>query len=211
MYKSEDQINLYVINLDERKDRWDNIVKTFTDPYFNIIRVKAIKDRKGWAGCFLSHIECIRIGKDAGLKNILVLEDDCIPYDSIEIFLNRLKTIKEFLDKINDWDIYLGGTVHILPNSYKNIISYKTEKFVEFNKAYTTHLICYNSKVYEYFLSLKPILPIDEIWHGKIKAIVSVPFLAKQIPGYSDIVGKQKSDDIRIEQANKILLDYLSK
>jgi hypothetical protein len=93
----------------------------------------------------------------------------------------------------------------------EDINNYGGVRYVEFNKDYATHLICYNSKVYDYFLSLKPILPIDEIWHGKIKAIVSVPFLAKQIPGYSDIVGKQKSDDIRIEQANKILLDYISK
>lgn len=203
------KIDLYVINLDERPDRWENIIKTFSNQCFNIIRVKAYKENQGWIGCFKSHIECIRIAKNAGLKNILILEDDCIPYSDIETFIIRIKIIKEFLDKINDWDIYLGGTVHIVPDTYKNIITYKNEKFVEFNKAYTTHLICYNSKIYDYFLSIKPVLPIDEIWHNKIKAIVSVPFIAKQLSGYSDIVQSNKSDDIRIETANKTLIQYV--
>ncbi len=204
-------INLYVINLDERTDRWENIVKTFTDPVFNIIRVNAYKEKQGWIGCFRSHIECIRLAKEAGEKNVLVIEDDCIPYSDIESFKSRLRTIKEFLDRISVWDIYLGGTVHVVPDTYKNIITYKNEKFVEFNKAYATHLICYNSKVYDYFLSVKPILPIDEIWHGKIKAIVSVPFIAKQLPGYSDIVQSNKSDDLRIELANKTLIQCIEK
>ncbi len=209
-YKNE-KIDLYVINLDERSDRWENIIKTFSDPFFNLIRVKAFKENQGWIGCFKSHIECIRIAKNSGLKNILVIEDDCIPYSDIETFKTRIKTIKEFLDRISIWDIYLGGTVHIVPDTYKNIITYKNEKFVEFNKAYATHLICYNSRVYDYFLSIQPVLPIDEIWHNKCKAIVSVPFIARQLPGYSDIVQSNKSDDIRIETANKILIQYIEK
>ncbi len=203
------KICLFVINLDERIDRWNNIIKIFSDPYFEIKKISAIKKQNGCEGCFLSHIECIRLAKDLGLKNIMVLEDDCIPYDDIETFKSRIKIIKEFLDRINDWEIYLGGTVHIVPGSYQNIISFKGEKFVEFNKAYATHMICYNSKVYDYFLSLKPVLPIDEIWHGKIKAIVSVPFIAKQLEGYSNIVGSNKSDEIRITEANKKLIEYI--
>ncbi len=203
------KICLFVINLDERIDRWNNIMKIFSDPYFEIKKISAIKKQNGWEGCFLSHIECIRLAKDLGLKNIMVLEDDCIPYDDIETFKSRIKIIKEFLDRINDWEIYLGGTVHLVPGSYQNIISFKGEKFVEFNKAYATHMICYNSKVYDYFLSLKPVLPIDEIWHGKIKAIVSVPFIAKQLEGYSNIVGSNKSDEIRITEANKKLIEYI--
>lgn len=203
------KIDLFIINLDERLDRWKNILNIFSDPYFSIRRISAIKEKNGWQGCFLSHIQCIRLAKELGLKNVMVLEDDCIPYENIESFKSRIKIIKEFLDRINDWEIYLGGTVHIVPNSYQNIISFKGEKFVEFNKAYATHMICYNSKVYDYFLSLKPDLPIDEIWHGKLKAIVSVPFIAKQLEGYSDIVRSNKSDEKRIKDANEKLINYI--
>jgi GR25 family glycosyltransferase involved in LPS biosynthesis len=206
----EDKIDLYVINLDERKDRWESILKSFNNPYFNLIRVSAIKENQGWIGCFKSHIECIKIAKNKGLKNIMVIEDDCIPIDSMDKFIGRLKVVKEFLDKINDWDIYLGGTVMASPFTYKNIISFKNEKFVEFSKAYATHMICYNSKVYDLFLSFQPKLPIDEIWHGKINAIVSVPFLVRQLPGFSDINGCMKSDDLRISQANQTLIQYIN-
>ncbi len=205
----QEKIDLYVINLEERKDRWEDIIKTYNQKYFNLIRVNAIKDRKGWIGCLKSHLECVRIAKEKNLSNIMVIEDDCIPMENQELFVKRIFKIKKYLDSNTDWEIYLGGTVSAIPFSYGNKIIYEDETFVKSNKAYATHMICYNEKVYDFFLTADKRFPIDEVWHGKIKALISVPFLVKQKPGYSDIVKDNKSDEKRINEANTIFINYI--
>ncbi len=205
-------IDLYVINLDKRKDRWEHIIKTFNIPDINLIRVQAVEseNKKGWIGCFESHKKCIRIAKEQGLKNIMVIEDDCLPLDTdINIFKSRLVTIKNYLDTHDDWNIYLGGTATFGPPDYDRIIKYENETFVEFSRAYMTHMIAYNSNCYDLYLDYQITKPVDEFWFGKIKAIVSVPFLATQLEGFSDIVRKHKSDRVRINEGNQRLIKYL--
>ena len=70
-------LDIYVINLSERTDRWEQIITELgTD--FNLIRVNAVKHEIGTIGCFMSHQKCIQIAKDNGLSSIIVAEDDCI-------------------------------------------------------------------------------------------------------------------------------------
>jgi len=206
-------IDLYVINLEKRKDRWEHILKTFSDPDINLIQVSAIEaDRKkGWVGCFESHKKCIRIAKEQGLKNIMVIEDDCLPMDlDPGVFKSRLVKIKNYLDTHDDWNIYLGGTATFGPKDYDKIIKHEDETFVEFTRAYMTHMIAYNSNCYDLYLDYQIVKPIDEFWFGKIKALVSVPFLATQLEGYSDIINKNKSDTARINEGNQRLIKYLN-
>ena len=204
-------IDLYVINLATRTDRWEHIIKTFSDPEINLIKVEAEVDvKKGWIGCFLSHKKCLRIAKENGLKNIMVIEDDCLPMNlNKESFKSRLFKIKNYLDTHDDWNIYLGGTATISPSNYKNVIKYEDETFVEFTRAYMTHMICYNNNVYDLYLNQDITKPVDEFWFGKIKALISVPFLATQLEGYSDIIRRKKSDTKRINDANNILVKYI--
>ncbi len=205
-------IDIYVINLEKRKDRWEHIVKTFNIPDINLIRVQAVEsvNKKGWIGCFESHKKCIQIAKEQGLKNIMVIEDDCLPLDTdITIFKSRLEIVKNYLDTHDDWNIYLGGTATFGPPDYDRIIKYENETFVEFTRAYMTHMIAYNSNCYDLYLDYQITKPVDEFWFGKIKAIVSVPFLATQLEGFSDIVRKHKSDRIRINEGNQRLIKYI--
>lgn len=203
-------IDLYVINLPHRKDRWDHMVKTFSDPEFNLIRVEAETNKKPWIGCFLSHKKCLQIAKNEGLKNMWVLEDDCEPIDP-DNFKSRFLKIKNYLDSNNNWDIFLGGTATIIPHSHKKVIKFEDQVFVEFHKAFMTHMVCYNSKVYDFYLDDKMLVPVDEFWFGKIKALIPVPFIATQLEGYSDIVRKKKSDKKRISDANDLLIKYINK
>ena len=202
-------IDLYVINLEKRKDRWENVIKKFNDPNFNIIRINAIETKRGWQGCFQSHVKCLHEAKNKGLKYIIVIEDDCEPIQDLTIFKSRLETILEFLESNENWYIYLGATVSIQPYSYKDIIRYKDETFVEFTKAFTTHFTIYNEKSYDFFLNSKQQKPIDEDWFGHFRALISIPFLAKQITGHSDIIGRIKSDDIRLHTAEKQMLTFI--
>lgn len=204
-------IDLYVINLPHRKDRWDHMIKTFSDPEFNLIKVEAeTHNKKSWIGCFMSHKKCLQIAKDKGLNNVWVLEDDCEPID-IESFKDRFLKIKNYLDSNNDWNIFLGGTASLHPNSYNKIIKFDDQVLVEFAKAYMTHMVCYNQNVYDMFLNDPMYKPVDEFWFNKIKALIPVPFIATQLEGYSDIIKKVKSDKTRILEANNKLIKYINK
>lgn len=178
-------IDLYVINLDERIDRWQQIQRDFSNfQEFNLIRIPAIKHKRGKIGCFLSHKKCIQIAKDKGLKYIIVVEDDCIPCQN---FSERFKQIKQYLDGTDTWNIYLGGTVKVQPKNIKNNFVYGSERLVEIDKGNSTQFICYNNTIYDFYLNIETNIAVDKIWHNKFNALVSLPFIAYQGGGYSDI------------------------
>ena len=118
---------IYCINLDDRPDRWryvhDHLVKFGLKN--KIERFSAIDVRKdpelkkhekllqdnfsllAMCGCMLSHRKIIEYAKQAGLKNVLVLEDD------IKILESNVGSIRKSLNQLVklDWDIfYLGAT-----------------------------------------------------------------------------------------------------
>lgn len=199
-------LDIYVINLEERQDRFEKIKDTFKN--FNIIRIDAIKHEKGYIGCFLSHLECIKIAKENNLKNILVIEDDCIPYYTENNFESRLIKIKNILDNRDDWDIFLGCSSRYFDSSIISYIIIDDEKFVKTSFSYTTNMICYNSKIYDFFLNAIINVPIDLYWNSKIIAFLSVPFIATQDEGYSNIAKKKISLKHKIVSCNDNLLQY---
>jgi len=202
-------IDLYVINLNKRGDRWENIKKTFSDPYFNLIRVEAVEDKKGWIGCFMSHKKCLEIAKEKNLPYTIVIEDDCVPFEPTN-FLDRFKKIVEYLETHDDWNIMIGSTASIRPSYYDNVVPFaENEYFIEFNSAFMTHMVFYNKNIYDFYINEKITKPVDEFWHKKIKALIPVPFIAKQYPNFSDIIKRNKSDELRTNEANSTLQIYL--
>ncbi len=202
-------IDVYVINLNKRTDRWENIQKNFSDPYFNLIRVEAVEHKKGWVGCFMSHKKCLEIAKEKNLPYIFVIEDDCIPFEPSN-FIVRLKKIVNYLETHDDWNIMIGSTASTKPSFYDKIIPFdENDYFVEFNSAFMTHMVFYNKNIYDFFLNEEITSPIDQFWHRKIKALIPVPFIAKQYPNFSDIIKKNKSDELRTQQTNSLLRIYI--
>lgn len=177
--------DIYVINLAERTDKMENINKKFGDK-FNIIRIDAVKHEIGWKGCFLSHKKCLELAKQNNLKNIFVIEDDCEPYNNNLIY-DKLCSIKRILDKNEDWDIWLGGCNKPFPIEKTEI---EGEIFIKLKRARCTHMICYNSSVYDFFLNNEMEEPIDCVWYKKINAYTCYPFVAFQTPYISDISKK---------------------
>jgi GR25 family glycosyltransferase involved in LPS biosynthesis len=202
-----EKIDIYVINLEERKDRWEEIQKNFKN--FNLIRVEAIKRKNGARGCFLSHIKCLKIAKEKNLKNIIVIEDDCKP---VEDFYKRLLTIKKYLDENNSWSIYLGGTNRVFLSDIQNNFIFDNEKFVEVDKGFMFHFICYNNTIFDFFLEKEnnSDIPIDKIWHGNFNALVSVPFIAYQNDGFSNILNKAVSYNGKTMSSEKSLLSIFN-
>ena len=200
-----------VINLKERKDRWDKVVNNFND--FKLLRIDAVKHDNGAVGCFMSHQKAISLAKSLKLKYIFVLEDDCIPTEN---FKERFKIIKEYLNSNNDWDLYLGGGI-IKPawcngwaNNFKKHFNYKYEKFVEISKSYGFHFVCYNESVYDFFLNINVYdTPIDKIWWRNKKTIISYPFIGIQDEGYSDIQERCTSTKGKTKHSQEYLKKFI--
>ena len=198
--------DVYVINLEERKDRLEHIKKKFSE--YNIIVVDAIKHIEGYKGCFLSHKKCIQIAKEKKLKYIIVIEDDCLPLDN---FSTRLENIISFLESYNNWDLLIGGGFHICPFHIQGKIEISTENLYKINGGYCTHLVIYNHTSYEYFLDQDISRPIDHTWQNNLQCLVPVPFIATQIDDFSDISNNiQTSFSRKIKLNNKRLLKYLT-
>ena len=69
------------INLDKRTDRRQEMDTQFkeygiTDDIYE--RFSAIPHNNGTVGCGYSHLEVLRIARDSGYKNIIILEDDFV-------------------------------------------------------------------------------------------------------------------------------------
>lgn len=215
---NNEEFDFVVINLKDRKDRWEKIEKNFSD--YKLLRLEAVKHNNGAVGCFKSHQEAIKIAKKLGLKKIFVLEDDCIPCEN---FKERFNIIKEYLDNNDDWNLYYGGVI-IKPewckgweNNFKEYLNYKGENFVRLSKSYTTHFTVYKETVYDYFLNInKYKYPIDAVWHlgynmPKLTALTSHPFIGTQDDGYSNILNIPTSIKGKTKLSQELLAEYIEK
>jgi len=178
--------------MSEREDRWKQIQALYSN-YFTLIRVNAIQHAEGWKGCFLSHKKCIQLAKHSKMDQIIVMEDDCVPFLNISDFVKRLNIICEQLNKLKAWHIFLGGVYgNSIPPATRSskLIQIKNQKYQQIHFGFCTHLIIYNSSCYEFFLQHPVNRPIDHVWHGKLTALIPLPFLANQNNGFSNIQHK---------------------
>lgn len=218
-------ISFFVINLQIANERMNLIYKSFKN--YNIIRIDGISHKLGYKGCLLSHLKCIQYAKNNKLKYIWVLEDDCSP--NVD-FINRFLIVNEYLDKHNDWNLYLGGCNKVSEQNILDKFSYKNENFIKVDFAHCMHMVCYNEKIYDYFLKfllntnnistnnvnydtndLFYSKPIDIIWRNFTNAIISVPFLAYQTSEYSYIEQKNVKYYRSLKKTEKILMDHIDK
>jgi GR25 family glycosyltransferase involved in LPS biosynthesis len=193
--KGGEKQTAYVINLDERTDRWNQIQNSFKGYNINLERVSAVRDQVGWKGCGYSHIKVIRAAKEKKLPFVLIMEDDCKP---TEHFRNWFK-IKEWLDKNTDkWDIFLGGNSYYgfsgKDNSVKAICKIDGIKLYN-TKATSLQFYYVNSTAYDKILEWETYIknndtwiPID-LWPNKIglRCVSSTPFIAFQEISHSNI------------------------
>ena len=176
---------IMVINLDTRPDRWEEITKAFQSLGWPALqRISAIRDTLGWKGCLKSHLKCLEIAKEKKFPWVLVLEDDCLPTQpSLTQFNELLPTLSKMKD---DYDIFLGGCTFIKDVS---IMQYKPPLFSL--KGLTTHFCLYSSGSYNKLINKLQIsdVPIDALYNNdpSIRMICTVPYIATQVPGKSDI------------------------
>ena len=125
----------FVINLDRRKDRYNDFLKRipfdsdvcerFSAIDGNNIKNFNYKDNPFIIGCHLSHKNVLNlVVKDESIKDddiILIFEDDVFFSDSFEVEIKKIVQFLKKLDKIN-YLLYIGGrfTLNFKPSSIKS-------------------------------------------------------------------------------------------
>ena len=98
---------VFVINLDNRRDRWEAIEQICRDSGLVPVRISAVHASPGWIGCGLSHLSVIDIAKEKRLPWVLILEDDAA-FDPECIA--RFRLILPYLwDTRGKWERFSGG------------------------------------------------------------------------------------------------------
>lgn len=173
------------INLRTRKDKRSAMQKQCGRRKIDISFFEAKPHQNPKRGCLESHLAVIKSAVDAGLKEILILEDDAK-------FIRPLKLPKY----PSNWDmLYLGGNVrHVFnrsnPDWYKMC-------------CWTTHAYIVNLQnaelVADILKAADQELEIDNYYiakiHSKYNCYMVNPIIAIQNDGYSDIEKKHVSYD----------------
>lgn len=146
------------------------------------------------------------------MKYIIVIEDDCMPLPNFDINLER---VLHYLETLDTWSIFLGGTFHTKEWSVKKQKQISNELTIcDINYGYCTHLTIYNSSFFDSVLNADTDVPLDHWWSTKNNTIahLCVPFLATQIVSVGDITNtSSKSITDRINKNNKQLNSLVGK
>lgn len=210
------RLPVVVINLDERKDRWEMVSNDMhREGLTQFKRFSAIKPtdiigsrpdflpgqkqsyRIGCLGCLLSHYNVIKQAKADGLDSLLIFEDDAgfTRGNALEIAQNSLNQLYDSKTGDPGFDLlYLSGT-HMKPcrplPGKPNV--------VQVQKTFATNAYIVRSTLYDFLLERLPKVTkeIDVFYTeavqtgGKFRCFCVKPHVTFQRPGYSDIQAKK--------------------
>ena len=92
------------INLNKRQDRREHIESLLSQYNISADRFEATEHSYGLYGCGLSHLAVLKMARDNGWKNVLILEDDIefnIPLQDLEKYLSKL------FEEGPDFDVFM--------------------------------------------------------------------------------------------------------
>ncbi len=191
---SENIDKIIYINLNKRTDRRAEIEEELNKFNLPFERFEAIETPEfGILGCGKSHLAVLKLAKERGYKNVLILEDDFTFIVSKETFEEQLTFF--FNDQI-DYDVLmLSYNLHEqMPTDYEyifKILNVQTASGYIVNQSYYDTLI----NLYEYAMPLLESTRIhwvyanDVVWNTIMPADKWVGFvkrIGKQRPSYSD-------------------------
>jgi GR25 family glycosyltransferase involved in LPS biosynthesis len=145
----------FVLNLERRKDRLEKITKELNYIGWDYEIFKAI-DMNDHRGCSLSHAEIIKIAKERGYSDVMVIEDDCTfmpyskilsddissKYENLEYYINNLApTLDRPVKVSNEYDLLIDLTDYPEAQPYHRGI-------------FATNCIMYNEKSYDKVLEI---------------------------------------------------------
>ena len=192
---------ILVINLDHRKDKWEQIQKDFKDWPVKLERVSAIKHTIGWKGCYLSHLKCVKIAKERNYPWVLYLEDDCMLTPGAK---QRFTKLLPFLWYARPhWDFFMGGLTGVTGCGLIN-----EEETLYMARGFGAHFCLIHSNTYDRIfdiMDIEPDEPCDSLYRSSMRLWITVPFIAKQYAGYSDISDNHKDSYSEYDEAEQML------
>ena len=206
---------IVIINLKESKQRWDKMESQLkSNGIYNYERFEAIDVSKaksyGWSipkahqnratyninfemqlACKLSHYEVIKLAKERGYNNVLVMEDDLIFEEEKTKKLNL--ALQEVVDKNIDWDfLYFCLSFEKLD---KQVGSY-VHKFIQAPSCccYATNAKCYDKIIQ--IIEKQQNDPVADIFcnhiHSNFNCYVIKPFLINSDPESVSLISSIK-------------------
>ena len=182
--KGDNPYDLYLINLDHRKDRMNNFLENSKTQPFNIFRFSAIKHPKGAVGCGLSHLSLIKYAKEKQLQYVIVAEDDAI------FKIETKSIIEKLVNNLDKWNIFNGAPSFW--DKRDDIYSIKisdsfTDELLNIEWGQSTSFMIYNSSVYDTILNYNFEEHIDQFISKNFRQTImrNKPF-SIQAASYSD-------------------------
>jgi hypothetical protein len=207
--------DLYVINLKHREDRRNEVLQDIKDTkIFNIKFFEAVKHKKGWIGCGLSHLYLVSYALTHNLPYIIVAEDDF----QFKINEDKIKSALDLLlspENISKWDVFNGSpTFFERESENKPVCYYKfnnnlDEQFVKIDWGQSTSFMIYNASSYQKILrySFKENTIIDQYVSRKfIQVAYKLGPFCIQRSSVSDL-----SNSFRGEEYEQYFIDYANK
>lgn len=148
------------------------------------------KYRQGALGCLMSHYEIIKLSKERGYKNVLILEDDTqFVVSDGETFMQKLESYSEQLNKIEN--IY--GLLYLVGNHRPQMVKQVSQNLLMTNHTLTTGSYIISEKAMDLVLdNIKgynreiDVFYIEQI-QQKLPCFCIHPHLTGQVSSYSDI------------------------
>jgi hypothetical protein len=187
-----------VINLDHRTDRWQRMVKDFSNSSFTLTRYPAVmitdpeisrKDRC-YIGVARTHIEIIKMCKNRNQKTVLILEDDCKLEPNWE---ENWYKARSYLDNnLDRWEVFNGAVCGI--ESCKRVVVIDNLYLLNTVGGCFAHWLYLNvDKAYEKLLAWEDHKKeIDLYYTFNFNHYTSYPLIAEQYNDYSDIGERNK-------------------
>lgn len=176
-------MNTYCINLNERREKWENTKIEASKLGITPRRFPAIKKSPGYVGCRITHRRLLTNVKSDGV--FMVIEDDIkVNCD------NPGKVMGEAITQLpEDWDmLYLGATLNQPLERY-------SENLYRIKRGWTTHAIIYNNQngVVDFILKNRQ-KKIDvfyaDVVQDKFNCFITYPMVLTQREGFSDVINK---------------------
>ena len=177
--------NIYIINLDKRKDRWKHCEEQMAKHVFTAERFKAIEATemiKGWQACTLSHIAVLEDARQRGFQRVLVLEDDFVFCDDFNGIFNAKYS--------NAYEVLYLGVGHKQPP-----VEFEFSNYYKVIEGYTSHAVAYSNvqELDDFLNECKKLETVIDVYlyqwfqRDRQTAFCFYPNLAWQLGGYSDI------------------------
>lgn len=200
-------LDIYCIHLAHRVDRMQHIESLrIRYPSLRIHIVDAIRDTDGHRGCILSHKKVLSFAKERKLPHAIVIEDDCdflLPENQL---IDSLVSSIRYIESHLDLDAVNGcGNLPVLTATRVDSLNRTT--FLKSFDVRTTHCIIYSASGYEKMLAFSEKIPID-IQTNSMNMVFTYPYLATQVPSYSDISKFDVSYD-NIEKSREFVKNRL--